>query len=55
MAAVLAKGKTTITNAAKEPEVVDLVSCLKKMSRYKRRRHRPNRNEKVNLNHVIIL
>ena len=31
MAAVLAKGKTTITNAAKEPEVVDLVTCLKKM------------------------
>ena len=31
MAAVLAKGTTVITNAAKEPEVVDLISCLKKM------------------------
>ena len=31
MAAVLAKGKTVITNAAKEPEVVDLVMCLKEM------------------------
>ena len=31
MAGVLAKGKTTISNAAKEPEVVDLVACLRKM------------------------
>ena len=31
MAAVLAEGVTTITNAAKEPEVVDLAKCLKKM------------------------
>ena len=31
MAAVLAKGTTVITNAAKEPEVVDLIACLKKM------------------------
>jgi len=31
MAAVLAEGETIITNAAKEPEVVDLVKCLKKM------------------------
>ncbi len=31
MAAVLAKGKTVIKNAAKEPEVVDLVKLLKKM------------------------
>jgi UDP-N-acetylglucosamine 1-carboxyvinyltransferase len=31
MAAVLAKGKTTIGNAAKEPEVVDLANFLKAM------------------------
>jgi UDP-N-acetylglucosamine enolpyruvyl transferase len=28
LAAVLAKGKTTLSNAAKEPEVVDLGNCL---------------------------
>jgi len=31
MAATLAKGTTTINNAAQEPEVTDLVRCLKKM------------------------
>jgi UDP-N-acetylglucosamine 1-carboxyvinyltransferase len=31
MAAVLAKGHTQITNAAREPEVVDLAACLGKM------------------------
>tara|TARA_B100001123_G_scaffold440384_2_gene579306 strand:- start:354 stop:1610 length:1257 start_codon:yes stop_codon:yes gene_type:complete len=31
MASVFAKGKTIINNAAKEPEVVDLVKCLKSM------------------------
>jgi len=31
MAATLAKGKTTINNAAQEPEVTDLILCLKKM------------------------
>ena len=31
MAASLAKGQTKITNAAKEPEVTDLIKCLKKM------------------------
>jgi len=31
MAAVLAEGKTTIRNAAREPEVVDLAQCLVKM------------------------
>ena len=31
MAAVLADGVTTIENAAKEPEVVDLANCLRKM------------------------
>ncbi len=31
MAAVLAKGETTIINAAREPEVVDLAECLVKM------------------------
>ncbi len=31
MAAVLAEGKTTIINAALEPEVLDLISILKKM------------------------
>jgi len=31
MASVLAKGKTTIINAAKEPEVKDLSNCLNKM------------------------
>ncbi len=31
LASVLAQGKTTITNAAKEPEIVDLVQMLKKM------------------------
>ena len=31
MAASLAEGKTIITNAAKEPEVVDLADCLNKM------------------------
>ena len=31
MAATLAKGKTIINNSAKEPEVVDLASCLRKM------------------------
>ncbi len=31
MAAVLAKGKTTIKNAAKEPEIVDLANMLNKM------------------------
>ena len=31
MAASLAEGVTTINNAAKEPEVVDLAECLKKM------------------------
>jgi len=31
MAATLAKGTTTINNAAQEPEVTDLIMCLKKM------------------------
>ncbi len=31
MAATLAKGTTVLKNAAREPEIVDLVSCLKKM------------------------
>ena len=31
MAATLAKGTTTIKNAAKEPEIVDLAHCLQKM------------------------
>jgi UDP-N-acetylglucosamine 1-carboxyvinyltransferase len=31
MAATLANGETTLTNAAKEPEVVDLAQCLKAM------------------------
>ena len=31
MAATLAKGQTKITNAAKEPEVTDLIKCLNKM------------------------
>ena len=31
LASVLAEGKTTITNAAREPEIVDLVKMLKKM------------------------
>jgi UDP-N-acetylglucosamine 1-carboxyvinyltransferase len=31
MAAVLARGETLIENAAREPEVADLASCLKKM------------------------
>ncbi|MQY44055.1 UDP-N-acetylglucosamine 1-carboxyvinyltransferase [Epibacterium sp. SM1969] len=31
LAAVLAKGTTTIKNAAREPEIVDLVECLRKM------------------------
>jgi len=31
MAAVLAKGITTISNAAQEPEVTDLIYCLQKM------------------------
>jgi UDP-N-acetylglucosamine 1-carboxyvinyltransferase len=31
LAAVLAKGETTITNAAREPEVVDLARCLAAM------------------------
>ena len=31
MAAVLAKGHTRITNAAREPEVTDLAACLNKM------------------------
>jgi UDP-N-acetylglucosamine 1-carboxyvinyltransferase len=31
MAATLAKGTTVIKNAAKEPEIVDLARCLKKM------------------------
>jgi len=31
MAATLAKGSTTINNAAQEPEVTDLILCLKKM------------------------
>lgn len=31
MAAVLAEGITTVSNAAKEPEVVDLAKCLNKM------------------------
>ncbi len=31
MAATLAKGVTTITNAAKEPEIGDLIECLQKM------------------------
>jgi len=31
MAATLAKGTTTINNAAQEPEVTDLIRCLKKM------------------------
>ncbi|MDA1334670.1 MAG: UDP-N-acetylglucosamine 1-carboxyvinyltransferase [bacterium] len=31
LAAVLAKGKTTIKNAAEEPEIIDLISCLQKM------------------------
>ena len=32
MAASLAKGQTKITNAAKEPEVTDLIKCLNKMT-----------------------
>ncbi len=31
MAATLAKGTTVIENAAKEPEIIDLAECLKKM------------------------
>ena len=31
MAAVLAEGRTTLLNAAREPEVVDLAECLNKM------------------------
>ena len=31
MAACLAEGKTTLENAAKEPEIVDLASFLSKM------------------------
>ena len=31
MAATLARGTTRITNAAREPEIVDLVHCLRKM------------------------
>jgi UDP-N-acetylglucosamine 1-carboxyvinyltransferase len=31
MAAVMAKGETTIINAAREPEIVDLADCLTKM------------------------
>lgn len=31
MAATLAKGTSTLENAAREPEIVDLVSCLRKM------------------------
>jgi UDP-N-acetylglucosamine 1-carboxyvinyltransferase len=31
MAAVLAKGKTILENAAREPEVVDLANCLNAM------------------------
>lgn len=31
MAATLAKGTTTIDNAAREPEIVDLADCLRKM------------------------
>ncbi|HET8830934.1 MAG TPA: UDP-N-acetylglucosamine 1-carboxyvinyltransferase [Casimicrobiaceae bacterium] len=31
MAAVLAEGTTTLTNAAREPEIVDLAECLKAM------------------------
>lgn len=31
MAATLAKGTTVLQNAAREPEIVDLVSCLRKM------------------------
>ena len=31
MAAVLAQGKTSLGNAAKEPEVVDLANCLERM------------------------
>ncbi len=31
MAACLARGETTITNAACEPEVLDLAHCLIKM------------------------
>ena len=31
MAAVLASGKTTIKNAAKEPEIIDLANCLRLM------------------------
>jgi len=31
MTAVLAKGTTTITNAAREPEIIDLADCLNKM------------------------
>ena len=34
MAATLAEGTTTIRNAAREPEVVDLANCLKKMGAY---------------------
>ena len=34
MAATLAVGTTTIRNSAREPEVVDLANCLKKMGAY---------------------
>lgn len=31
MAAVYAKGRTTIENAAKEPEIIDIATMLNKM------------------------
>ena len=31
LAAVLAKGKTTLNNAAREPEIIDLANCLNAM------------------------
>ena len=47
MAATLADGATTLENAAREPEVVDLARCLRRDGRADRRRgHRPHRHRR---------
>ncbi len=60
IAAALAEGKTTISNAAKEPEVVDLANLLNKMGIFvtgagsDKITITPNRNLKANFSHDII-
>ena len=46
MAATLARGTTVLKNAAREPEIVDLAHCLRRMgAQIQRRRHLDDRDQ----------